>query len=228
MTHGNNNRQQAIAIMEVKQKNLELDRLVFFCDAIVAIAITLLALGLNVSKKGEHLAWSDLWNARHQFAAFFLSFIMIAILWTIHHRFFVFIKEIDRRLMIYNIGWLLFVVLVPFSSSLISDYFFDKVAMLAYCINIFAITCFQNMIWDYAMDHKHLVKESLTDDTDREYRTACNLAMANALLAIAVAFFSPLIAFLILLSRSVMFQLSARRFELRRRAKAIKQQAHRK
>jgi uncharacterized membrane protein len=151
---------------------------------------------------------------------------MIAILWSIHHRFFVFIKEIDRRLMIYNICWLMFLILVPFASSLISDYFFDKLAMFIYCLTIFAITCFQNMIWDYAMDHKHLVKETLTDDIDREYRTACNLAMINALLAMGVALFWPLIAFVILLSRSVMFQLLARRFELRRKAKAKAMKEH--
>ncbi|HEX2630232.1 MAG TPA: hypothetical protein VHM26_14495, partial [Chitinophagaceae bacterium] len=63
-------------------------------------------------------------------------------------------------------------------------------------------------------------------DIDREYRTACNLAMINALLAMGVALFWPLIAFVILLSRSVMFQLLARRFELRRKAKAKAMKEH--
>lgn len=70
------------------QKNLELERLVFFSDAIAAIAITLLALELKVSPKGAHLEFADIAAAWHSFAAFFLSFIIIAVFWVNHHRFF--------------------------------------------------------------------------------------------------------------------------------------------
>jgi uncharacterized membrane protein len=95
------------------EKNLERERLVFFSDAVIAIAITLLALDLKVEHAGPHFAFSDIANAWHRFAAFFLSFILIAVFWINHHRFFVYIKAIDARTMTYNICWLLFIVLLP-------------------------------------------------------------------------------------------------------------------
>jgi uncharacterized membrane protein len=73
----------------MKEKNLELERLVFFSDAIVAIAITLLALDLKVEPaSGGHLTFADVGNAWEKFLAFFLSFFIIAIFWKIHHEFY--------------------------------------------------------------------------------------------------------------------------------------------
>ena len=76
------------------EKNLELERLVFFSDAVVAIAITLLALDLKIEKTGTgHLYFSDLGGSMHKFAAFFLSFFIIAAFWKVHHEFFHYIKK---------------------------------------------------------------------------------------------------------------------------------------
>jgi uncharacterized membrane protein len=167
-----------------KEKNLELERLVFFSDAVVAIAITLLALDLKITKASEeHLTFADIAASWQKFVAFFLSFLIIAVFWKIHHEFFVYIKQINGRLLFFNIGWLLFIVLLPFTTTLISAHFFDKPAMFLYSFNIFIITLFQNMIWDYASDHPEFMKENLTTEVNKENRMSCNIAMGNGLLA---------------------------------------------
>ncbi|RYE26518.1 MAG: DUF1211 domain-containing protein [Sphingobacteriales bacterium] len=204
---------------EHKEKNLELERLVFFSDAVVAIAITLLALELRIEPEGEHLAFSDLAHAWHKFAAFLVSFIAIAVFWINHHRFFVYIKAIDSRLMVYNMCWLLFIVLLPVSSSLVSNDFFNHPAMIVYSLNVLAISVFQNMIWDHLVNHKELSKPNLTDTIEREYRIGCNLAMGNAGTAIALSFLSPVLAFITLLFRSLMFRRSAQQYLARLTAK---------
>jgi uncharacterized membrane protein len=197
------------------EKNLELERLVFFSDAVVAIAITLLALDLKVSHRGPRFAFIDLSDAWHSFAAFFLSFLIIAVFWINHHRFFVHIKSIDPKLMTWNICWLLFIVLLPFSSTLISSDFFDKPAMLLYSINVLLVTYFQNAIWDHATGNRKLMKEPISITTIREYRVGCNLAMGNAVFAIVVSFFSPLFAFITLFGRTFMFRQSAQQWVAR-------------
>jgi len=208
---------------EQLEKNLELERLVFFSDAVVAIAITLLALELKVEPEGPHFAFTDVAHAWHKFAAFFLSFIIIAVFWVNHHRFFVYIKAINSRLMTYNMCWLLFIVLLPFTSSLISADFFNKPAMFMYSINVLAVTCFQNMIWDYSTTHKELLKPALNETVEREYRVGCNLAMGNALFAIAATFISPLFAFITLFARTFTFRRTAQQYIARLTQRGIAQ-----
>src|ERR1700754_780438 len=100
----------------MKEKNLELERLVFFSDAIVAIAITILVFNLKVTgDEGRHFSFADLLQTWPKFVAFFLSFFIIALFWKVHHEFFFYIRAINEMLLWNNIGWLLFIVLLPFS-----------------------------------------------------------------------------------------------------------------
>src|SRR4051812_17594080 len=133
----------------MKEKNISLERVLFFSDAVVAIAITLLALDLKMDHvKHKHLEFSDFLLIWKSGIAFILSFINIASFWRNHHRFFEHIKKMDQRLLSINVLWLFFIVLLPFSTTLVSAYFNDTPAMFAYCLNIFMISALQNFIWD--------------------------------------------------------------------------------
>lgn len=195
------------------EKNLELDRLVFFSDAVVAIAITLLALDLKIDKTTtNHLRFSDLLSAADNFAAFVLSFFIIAAFWKVHHEFFYYIKKIDNKLLWNNVAWLLFIVILPFSSSLVSEYFFDKASNFVYSANVFLITIFQNNIWDHASAKFAHIKEGTGSDIVRSYRIACNVAMLNAILAMILSFIYPPAAFITLLVRLPMILFTNRFF----------------
>lgn len=186
----------------MEEKNLQLERLVFFSDAVVAIAITLLALDIKIEHtKTGHIEFADIWQQGKTFAAFLLSFFNIASFWKTHHSFFVYIKKIDEKLLWYNIAWLLFIVLVPFTTSMISNYFFDVAPMVFYSANAFMIAVFQNLIWDYSSDHQLLDPNKDSVAMDTRVRAFCNLDMFNSLLGILVSFFNPLVAFILLFTK---------------------------
>jgi uncharacterized membrane protein len=193
----------------MKEKNLSLERLVFFCDAVVAIAITLLALDLRIEKiNGDHLRFSDITDQVSKFASFLLSFLIIAVFWKIHHQFFFHICKIDQRMLWYNIGWLFFIILLPFSATLVSSWPSDRPAILVYSINVLFITIFQNNIWDHVAVRKDYLDATTDEDTIYANRLGCNVAMVNALLAIGISFISPLIAFIILFTRLPMMAIA--------------------
>lgn len=197
-------------------KNLELERLVFFTDAVVAIAITLLALELKLEPTKEFLTYSIIASNWPKFLAFFLSFFNIAIFWKVHHEFFRYIKAIDNRIFWYDILWLLFIVLLPFTTSLISNHFHNTTAMSLYCINTFAITLFQNQIWDYVAERPDFTKTELSEKTNYDNRVACNVAMINGLLAVGISFFAPVSAFIMLTFRFPTILISSKLFRYKK------------
>ncbi|WP_419555722.1 TMEM175 family protein [Pollutibacter soli] len=113
----------------------------------------------------------------HKFLAFFLSFFNIAAFWKVHHQFFQFISRVDYKMFRYNNTWLLFIVLLPFTTSLIGTYFRDVPAMFCYSANTFLITVFQNQIWNYVTSKPEFLKKELDAKTNYANKMACNVAM---------------------------------------------------
>jgi uncharacterized membrane protein len=199
----------------MKEKNLELERLVFFSDAIVAIAITIMVFNLKITgDEGRHFLFGDLVQAWPKFLAFFLSFFIIALFWKLHHQFFFYIRSIDDTLLWNNIAWLLFLVLLPFSTTLISLHFKDPAAMVVYCSNVLLINVFQNNIWAYVSVRPEFLKIDIHERIVLFYRRACNVAMINSLIALALAFFFPVAAFIILVARFPVILLSRQLFKV--------------
>jgi uncharacterized membrane protein len=98
------------------------ERLTFFSDAVVAIAITLLAIDLPVP---QGATVGDFWASTRAngsaYVAFLFSFAVIAGAWADHHDAFRYIVRGDARLRSFNLLWLLTIVLMPFATRLLLE-----------------------------------------------------------------------------------------------------------
>src|SRR6478672_11723927 len=109
------------------KKEFQLERLILFSDAIFAIAITLLVIEIKVPELDRHTATDDqlahsLGEMIPKFIGFFVSFIIIGLYWTIHHRMFGYVINYTRRMLWLNLLFLLGIVLMPFSTAFYSAY----------------------------------------------------------------------------------------------------------
>ncbi len=100
------------------------DRVRSLTDGVYAIAMTILVLNFSVPQVPKRVgpllaALAKMWP---EFAHYGLSFVLLGIFWTIHHRQFQFIKRTDSRLLWINLFVLMFIVLIPFSTSVTSEY----------------------------------------------------------------------------------------------------------
>jgi uncharacterized membrane protein len=108
---------------EVDPLRLAVDRLILFSDAVVAIAITLLAIDLPVPT-GDTVSqyWSSVRQNGGHYAAFAISFVAIAAAWNHHHDIFRYARSMDSRLRSLNTAWLLTIVLNPFATKLLTGH----------------------------------------------------------------------------------------------------------
>jgi uncharacterized membrane protein len=108
---------------EPEYERRSLERLVFFSDAVVAIAITLLAIDLPVPTGTTLDAfWSSARDHDGVYLSFLVSFVTIAAAWSHHRDVFKYVRRTDPRLRNLNMIWLLTIVLVPFATKLLTGY----------------------------------------------------------------------------------------------------------
>jgi TMEM175 potassium channel family protein len=121
------------------------DRLVFFSDAVAAIALTLLALELPVPHvpagwhgSTERALWHDLGDHWHSdFLPFLLSFVVIAAFWNAHRELFRHVDRIDRGgLVPVNFVFLLMIVLLPFVTRVIGADGDHQIGVVLYAVTI--------------------------------------------------------------------------------------------
>lgn len=102
---------------------LSLERLVFFSDAVFAIAITLLVLEIEVPHLPRTQDTGPFLEALvHLFPSFFayaLSFLVIGRFWMTHHGLMDHVTSYDARLMWPNMFYLMAIAFMPFATALI-------------------------------------------------------------------------------------------------------------
>ncbi|HXB49660.1 MAG TPA: TMEM175 family protein [Streptosporangiaceae bacterium] len=97
------------------------ERLIFFSDAVAAIAMTLLAFTLKVpGGSSDRAILNGLWNGRLSYLEFLISFVVIGGHWRSHHRLFRYVYRLDSRIITLNMVWLLMIVIIPFATELLS------------------------------------------------------------------------------------------------------------
>lgn len=103
-----------------------LERLIFFTDALVAIAITLLVLPIvdAASEVGEHVGSPGDFLAAHatQAFSFVLSFAVIARLWLGHHALFEHVAAYNPLVMLINLLWGFTIVLLPLPTAMTAQW----------------------------------------------------------------------------------------------------------
>jgi uncharacterized membrane protein len=142
-----------------------IDRLLALTDGVVAIALTLLVLQLQVP--GATMLTNDnsakeLWNALNidgsELTSYLVSFVIIAQFWLVHHRAMRNMRGHSEGLAWRNFGFLLALTLMPFTSDLIGRFGSNPVAITLFAINLALISLASQWIILYAASH-HLVEE---------------------------------------------------------------------
>ncbi|MGI9185384.1 MAG: TMEM175 family protein [Solirubrobacteraceae bacterium] len=98
-------------------------RLEAFSDGVIAVAITLLVLSINVPQPAPGVSLAhELGHNWPEYAAYATSFLTIGIIWINHHVMIGRLRQTDHSILILNLLLLMSIVILPFATELIATY----------------------------------------------------------------------------------------------------------
>lgn len=194
--------------MKNKSKNIirnqsQLDRLIFFSDAVFAIAITILIIDVKVPDLQRPVTEAalihSLVNLLPKFTGFLLSFFLIGLYWTIHHRLFGYVKAHSVPLLWINLVFLLGIVVLPFTTSFYSEYVSTllKTPIILYSLNICYIGILSYLLHNYVTHPGRKMVEGMSRLTAKYYALRALTIPVIFGLIILVSLFNPLFALFI-------------------------------
>ena len=175
-------------------------RLHALIDGVFAIALTLLVLDLPKPQHSTQLV-HDLLRQWPSYVAYLVSFVTLGILWIEHHGMMGAVRSIDRRFLERTLAFLLFISVIPWPTALAADYAGQgsgeaRAAAILYAATMLMMGLTFAWGWHYLTIHSELVAEPAR----RAFPAGTRRALLGGLvylLAIGVAFISPLGSFAI-------------------------------
>jgi len=168
-------------------------RVIFFCDAVLAIAITLLALGLplphTTGSTTNHQMVSALAANWDSYLAFVVSFAVIGNHWAAHRRVFRYVTRVNHRVGLLTLLWLLMMVLTPFAAKLLAGSGGFGIRFTLYAlIQIVAWVCL--VLMSRVVIHEGLLRPDAPETARHPDNVVSYTVIALFALAIPVAFFT--------------------------------------
>ena len=151
---------------EGKKQSDELgfERLVFFSDAVMAIAITLMALEIHVEELEPELVSEQIGPALRALAprifVYMLSFLVVGIYWVVHHRLFRLVRRYDIPLLWLNLIFLMSVAFLPVATNALGTYPSVELVTAFYAISVALLGLTEFALWFYAVRKGYTVELS--------------------------------------------------------------------
>lgn len=141
---------------EEEESGIRRGRLEGISDGIMAVAITLLALGIEapVPEPGETLLQAFDAQTLGAIALFALSFFLIARFWLVHHRLFAGLPaNVQPAFVVLNFVFLAVICLVPFATTTYSHNPDDMTALVIYTAVIAGATVLLSVMFRRSTTH---------------------------------------------------------------------------
>jgi uncharacterized membrane protein len=192
------------------------ERVVFFSDAVFAIAITLLAIDLRLPDLPPGQTNASLLDALAALGpslfAFVISFVVIAAFWVGHYRTFRYVVDVDGRLVAINFAFLFCIAILPFPTSIIASQGDLSSAVIVYALFVIVTGTISTLLWVYPSRIAHLVSPAVTPAITRYFTYRAAVIPIVFALSIPVALVAPTLAWTIWLLAAPIQAMVTRRY----------------
>jgi uncharacterized membrane protein len=169
------------------------ERLEALCDALFAIAMTLMILDLKTPENIPPNLVSEelpgvLVNLLPAIEAYAISFIILGIFWFRHQLQFKYLKAVDGFIFTINIFFLLVIGFVPFTVGLKIRYPHYNLPFIIYILNLLLISISLFWQWYYISKHDRILGESFQPEMRKKFLILSAIPMAIFSASLAVSF----------------------------------------
>ncbi|MCL5969929.1 MAG: TMEM175 family protein [Patescibacteria group bacterium] len=173
-------------------------RLEALTDGIFAFSMTLLVIFIE-TPKAHHLTNPQqfqlyLVEQYPQFVSYLITFLLLANFWIIHHRISRFIIRTNYLNLWLNIVFMLFIVLLPFTSMIVGDFPKSWGSIFLFVSNLFFICNLLLLIWLYASHHRRLIRPDIDQFSEESIISQLIIGAFVSFLSILLSFFNRSLA----------------------------------
>lgn len=187
--------------------SLPKSRIEAFSDGVIAILITIMVFDLKAPiLVGDIPVYSEILALLPKFLSYFISFILLSVMWVNHHQLFNLTGHIDLKILWLNMHLLFWMSLVPFITNFIGSSPFAWQASMIYgivfCMIAAAFTCLRL----YLVRHTLLLKETqklehrsriyLNQVVMGSYAVASALSLVSVYCSWVIFFLTPVLYFI--------------------------------
>lgn len=182
-------------------------RLEAFSDGVLAIIITVMVLQLETPQEPTLAA---LFDSKHIFISYVLSFFYIGIYWNNHHHLLQASEKVNGQILWANLHLLFWLSLIPFTTAWMGENHFANFPSALYgCVLLMAGIAY--FILSQALIAHHGKSSALARAIGKDYKGIASVVLYA--LAIPLAFFNAWISFFLYVFVAAMWIIPDRRIE---------------
>ncbi len=176
---------------------LEFDRVAVFADAVYAIALTLIVVGIEVPTVSDPSSNDALLDALNDqmpsIVMFFIAFLVIGAYWMAHHGFVALLGQVDSRFIALHLLYLSLIAFLPFPAAVLGQFDGNGVAVSVFAVTMAATSGMETVLYLTARS-RGLFEVQLPEAVFKWAIIGSLVPVVTFLLSVPIAFFDAYLA----------------------------------